>query len=136
MTQCPVSPGKRIWLAQIVAAAILGQTLYFKFTGATESVHIFQTLGAEPWGRIGSGVLELIAALLLLLQRTAACGAVLGAGMMLGAIGSHLTMLGIVVQDDGGLLFGLAVVTLLCCTCVAVVRRRDLPIVGGLFTRE
>jgi putative oxidoreductase len=101
---------KVIFVLRLVVAAILAQTLYFKFTGAPESVYIFQTLGIEPWGRIGSGVAELVAAVLLLLPRTAVWGAVLSLGVISGAILSHLTMLGIEVQGDGGLLFGLAVV--------------------------
>ncbi|MEO8637108.1 MAG: DoxX family protein, partial [Gemmatimonadales bacterium] len=97
------------WACQLVAAAILLQTLYFKFTGAPESVYIFTTLGLEPWGRIGSGVVELIAAILLLIPATAGFGAVLALGVISGAILSHLTKLGIEVQGDGGLLFGLAI---------------------------
>lgn len=102
------------WALRIIAAAILLQTLYFKFTGAPESVYIFTTLGIEPWGRIGSGVAELIASILLLIPRTTWLGAGLALGTMLGAIGSHLTKLGIEVQGDGGQLFILAVVVTVC----------------------
>ncbi|HEX9642014.1 MAG TPA: DoxX family protein, partial [Candidatus Krumholzibacteria bacterium] len=83
------------WIAQVVAAAILLQTLFFKFSGAPEPVHIFTTLGAEPWGRYASGVAELIAGILLLIPSRAAWGALLAAGVMAGAIVSHLTVLGI-----------------------------------------
>ena len=121
------------WICQIIAAVILAQTLFFKFTGAEESKYIFSTLGAEPWGRIGSGVMELIAAGLLLFPRTAALGAVLAMGLMVGAIGAHLTKLGIEVQGDGGLLFGLGVVTLVASAVVALLRRKDIPVIGGLF---
>ena len=100
---------KVIFVLRLVVAAILAQTLYFKFTGAPESVYIFETLGIEPWGRLASGVAELVAAVLLLLPRTAVWGALLSLGIISGAILSHLTMLGIEVQGDGGLLFGLAV---------------------------
>jgi hypothetical protein len=48
---------------RVIAAIILLQTLYFKFTGAEESIYIFTKVGMEPWGRIGSGVGELIAAI-------------------------------------------------------------------------
>ena len=115
---------------QLAAAAILLQTLYFKFSGAEESVYIFTTVGVEPWGRIGSGVLELVAALLLLVPATAALGGLLAAGLMAGAIMSHLTILGIEVKGDGGLLFGLAVVVFVSSLAVAALRRADLPIVG------
>src|SRR6187549_3788200 len=72
------------WALQIVVAVILLQTLFFKFTGAAESVHIFSTLGAEPWGRIGSGVVELIAALLLLYPPTITIGAIVSLGVISG----------------------------------------------------
>ncbi len=104
-----------IWVFRLTAAIILLQTLYFKFTGAEESVYIFSTLGMEPYGRIGSGIVELIAAILILIPRTTLLGALMGAGVMLGAIFSHLFVLGIDVQNDGGELFILAIITFLCC---------------------
>jgi len=122
------------WILQIIAAVILFQTLFFKFTGAEESVYIFTTLGIEPWGRIGSGVAELVACILLLVPRTAAAGALLSLGVISGAIISHLTRLGIVVMDDGGLLFGLAVVVFACSAVVLVLRRASLPLVGHLLS--
>ena len=121
------------WLLRIAAAAILLQTLFFKFTGAPESVHIFETMGIEPWGRYASGIAELVAAVLLLLPRTVAVGAAMGAGIMVGAIGSHLTKLGIVVQDDGGTLFALAVVVFVACCVSLWLHRRELPVVGAVF---
>jgi uncharacterized membrane protein YphA (DoxX/SURF4 family) len=123
--------GLAVWICQIVAAVILGQTLYFKFTGAPESVHIFTTLGAEPWGRIGSGIVELVATVLLLVPRTAALGALIALGTMSGAILSHLfTPLGIEVMGDGGLLFALALLVFACSAFVLWTRRRELPIIG------
>lgn len=121
------------WICRIVAAVILLQTLYFKFTGAEESVYIFTKVGLEPWGRYASGVAELFAAILLLFPRTTAIGALLAAGVMIGAIGSHLTKLGIVVKDDGGLLFALAVTVLVCATITAIIHRRQIPLIGFLF---
>lgn len=121
------------WIAQIVAAVILAQTLIFKFSGAPESVALFEALDAEPWGRLGTGVVEAIAAMLLLRPRYAAIGGVLGAGLMAGAIGSHLTKLGIEWQGDGGLLFGLAVTTFVASLVVVFLRRRSLPVVGRFF---
>lgn len=121
------------WLCQIIAAIILGQTLFFKFTGAPESVHIFSTLGVEPWGRILAGVLELVCVVLLLYPKTPALGAAVAIGLMVGAIGAHLTKLGIEVQGDGGTLFGLALATLVTCLIVVTIRRRELPILGTLF---
>ena len=107
-------------LPRIAAAIILLQTLFFKFTGAPESVHIFSTLGVEPWGRLASGVAELMAAILLLTTRWNWLGAALAIGIMLGALGTHLTVLGIEVQGDGGLLFALALGVLLLATFVLV----------------
>lgn len=114
------------WIAQFAAAFIMGQTLFFKFTGAPEPIYIFTTLGAEPWGRYGTGLGELVACVLLLMPRTAVLGALMGVGLMVGAIGSHLTKLGIVVKDDGGLLFALGIVTMLACLVVLFIRRRQL----------
>ena len=104
-----------IWIIKLVAVTILLQTLYFKFTAAPESVYIFSTLGIEPFGRIGSGIVELIASILILIPRTTLLGAVLGFATMLGAIFSHIFVLGIEIQNDGGTLFILAVITFLCC---------------------
>jgi hypothetical protein len=118
------------WVCQLVAAAMLGQTLFFKFTGAPESRFIFTTLGVEPWGRIGTGVLELVAVGLLLYPKTPVLGAVLAVGLMGGALMSHLTRLGIEVQGDHGLLFKLALTVLLASAVVVLLRRRELPIVG------
>jgi len=115
------------WAFQVVAAAILLQTLFFKFTGAPESRFIFTTLGIEPWGRIGTGVAELIAAGLLLYRPRSVFGGLMASGLMAGAIFSHLTRLGIEVQGDGGLLFGLAVTVFGSGLIVAWLRRRLLP---------
>ena len=113
------------WLFRIVAAVILLQTLFFKFTGAPESIYIFETLGLEPVGRIGSGVAELIASILLLIPRTAWLGALMGLGVISGAIVSHLTKLGIEVQGDGGLLFILALVVFVSCAVVLYLHRAE-----------
>jgi putative oxidoreductase len=117
-------------LSQLLAAGILLQTLFFKFTGAEESVYIFSTLGMEPWGRVGSGIVELVAAVLLLYPPTAALAAVIAIGVMSGAIISHLTVLGIEVKGDGGLLFGLAITTLVSSAIVLLIRRATLPVIG------
>jgi uncharacterized membrane protein YphA (DoxX/SURF4 family) len=135
MAAAPLTPwATRVsWLLQLAVAGILLQTLYFKFTAAPESVHIFSTLGMEPWGRIGSGVAELLAAVLLLVPATAALGALVAVGVISGAIFFHLTKLGIVVQNDGGLLFGLALAVFAGGLAILVLRRRQLPLIGGAF---
>jgi hypothetical protein len=112
-----------------LAAAILLQTLFFKFSAARESVYIFSTLGMEPWGRIGSGIVELIAAVLLLIPSTVIFGALLSLGVISGAIFFHLTRLGIALPavGDHGELFTLAVVVFVCSLAVLIMHRRDLP---------
>lgn len=106
---------KTTWILRIIAAAILLQTLFFKFGGAAESIYIFSTLGVEPYGRIGSGIAELIVVILILVPKTTFIGALGGCIIMIGAILSHLFILGIEVQNDNGFLFILAIITLICC---------------------
>jgi putative oxidoreductase len=122
------------WALQLIVAGILLQTLFFKFTGAAESVYIFSTLGVEPWGRIGSGIVELFAALLLLTPALAPYGAALTMGVMSGAIVSHLTILGIDVKGDGGLLFGLALTAFVGSLAVLFIRRAQIPVIGRLWS--
>jgi hypothetical protein len=120
--------------AAIVAAIIMLQTLYFKFSAAPESVYIFTVLGLEPYGRIGIGVLELVASILLLWPSSRVFGALLGIGLMGGALMSHLTKLGIEVQGDGGYLFNLCVVVLTCSlVCLVLERRKLLELYKRLF---
>lgn len=124
------------WAARIIVAVILFQTLFFKFTGAEESKYIFSTLMGpelEAYGRIGSGVVELIAVILLVLPNTAWLGAVIALGTISGAIFSHLTKLGIVVKDDGGLLFILAVTVFVLSAVILFIHRRDVPVVGHML---
>lgn len=113
-----------LWIVRIAVAVIFLQTLFFKFTGAPESIYIFETMGIEPWGRYASGVAELIAAVLLLIPKTTKWGALLGLGVIVGAIFSHLTKLGIEVQGDGGLLFGLAVAVFIGCLLLLILGRK------------
>ena len=119
------------WALQLVVAAILAQTLFFKFTAAPESVYIFSKLGLEPTGRIASGVAELVAVILLLTPATVVLGALVALGVILGALASHLGPLGIEVQNDGGLLFALACVVFAGSAALLWLRRRELPLVGA-----
>jgi hypothetical protein len=123
------------WGLQLLVAIILLQTLFFKFTGAEESKYIFSTLlgDKEAVGRIGSGVIELITAALLLYPRTAWLGALLALGTASGAILSHLTKLGVVVKDDGGLLFALALTVFVGSVVVLFLHRSELPFVGRIL---
>lgn len=118
------------WVLRLTAAIILLQTLFFKFTAAPESIYIFTKVGAEPWGRIGSGVVELIAAILILTPRFTWLGSLLAMGVMAGAILSHLTVLGIEVQGDKGLLFTLALIVFICSTANLLLHRSEIPVIG------
>lgn len=125
------------WVLRIVAAVILLQTLFFKFTGAPESVYIFTKVGSgiglnflEPWGRIGSGLVELVAAILLFWPRWSWLGSLLALGVMANAILFHLTILGIEVQGDRGLLFALAWIVLIASAINLFLQRARIPYLG------
>lgn len=139
MTYSSVAPRERavlkavLWLLRLVVAGILLQTLFFKFTGAAESVYIFETLGAEPHGRIGSGVAEFAASVLILVPSSVAVGALLSLGVMSGAILSHLTVLGIEIMGDGGLLFALAIIVFACSAAVLLAFVDQLPVLGPML---
>jgi putative oxidoreductase len=129
------------WALRLIVADILFQTLFFKFTAAPESVYIFQTLGLEPWGRIGSGVVELIAVILLLIPAAVPVGALLSLGVISGAIMSHLTKLGIAVVNsdgtsDGGLLFVLALSVFAGSLILLWLHRHQIPAVGVLLFKK
>lgn len=125
------------WVCRLVVAVILFQTLFFKFTGAEESKYIFSTVLSpelEAVGRIGSGIVELITVFLLLLPRTVWMGALLALATISGAIFSHLTLLGIEVKGDGGLLFGLALTVFVLSSLILIIHRRQLPVIGQVFS--
>ena len=121
------------FILKLVVAVILIQTLYFKFTGAPESKYIFETVGMEPWGRIGTGIVELLAAVLILIPATSWLGALFALGVVTGAIFFHLTKLGIEVRDDGGLLFGLACTIFLFSLIILWQERRNIPFLNKFF---
>jgi uncharacterized membrane protein YphA (DoxX/SURF4 family) len=131
----PLSKGLSItsWILQLVAAVILFQTLFFKFTGAKESIYIFSTVGMEPWGRIGSGVVELIASIMLVIPATVTVGAIIALVTISGAIFFHLTKLGIALPavNDRGELFALAVVVFLVSLAILFIRRSEIPLIGS-----
>lgn len=120
--------GKQLgtWVLRLVASIILLQTLYFKFTASEESVYIFSKLGMEPWGRIGSGVAELIASILILIPRTTWLGAAMAAGVMSGAIFFHLTKLGIEVMNDSGQLFIYALLVFVSSVALLIIYREQI----------
>lgn len=115
-----------LWVLRIIAAVIMLQTLYFKFSAAEESVFIFTEMGIEPWGRIATGIFELIASILILYRPTLIFGAIMAAGIMSGAILSHLTVLGIEVKDDGGQLFAYALIVWICSAITIWVEKEKI----------
>lgn len=125
------------WVLQITAAVILLQTLYFKFTAQPESVELFTKLGVEPWGRIGTGIVELIASILLLVPSTVIIGALLGTGLMAGAIASHLLVIGIESQGDGGQLFMLAIIVFVCCLVIMLLHKQQaITIINKFYNTQ
>jgi uncharacterized membrane protein YphA (DoxX/SURF4 family) len=119
-------PTALIWVLRLIAAVIMLQTLFFKFSASPESIYIFKTLGMEPYGRIGTGVMELVASILILYPKTTVYGAVLAVGLMAGAIFFHLTKLGLVVMDDGGQLFIYALLVFISSLALAIIYRQQL----------
>lgn len=122
------------WILRILAAVIMISTLYFKFTGHEQSVRLFTQLGMEPWGRIGTGVFELVASVLILYPRTTGWGAFLGMGLMAGAIFFHLTKLGVKFDGDYGL-FGEALIAFVCCAILAWIYRHQVLGKTGLLQK-
>ena len=114
-----------LWILRLLAAVILLQTLYFKFSAHPQSVKLFTELGMEPWGRIGTGVFELIASILILYPRTTGYGALLGLGLMAGALFFHLTKLGIVFDGDA-VLFIYALTVFISCAILVFLYRKQL----------
>src|SRR5450432_2547311 len=114
-----------IWILRLVAAVILLQTLYFKFTAQPESVQLFTRIGMEPYGRVGTGILELIASILILIPRYTGFGAILGLIMMTGALYIHLTKIGIYFNGDP-LLFIYAVITFVCCAILLFINKTQM----------
>lgn len=113
-------------ITKLIIVILLLQTLFFKFTGAPESVYIFSELGLEPYGRIGIGIIELLISIFIIIPKTTLIGAILGLGTILGAIFSHLFFLGVEIQNDGGLLFILALIIFFCCLYLIYINRHNL----------
>lgn len=120
---------------RLAIAVILIQTLRFKFTGHPDSIYIFETVGLEPFGRIGIGILELIAGILILIPRTVGIGAALSFGIISGAVMMHLTILGIEVRGDGGALFMTAVIVQVLSLLVLWLYRKDTPVLQIVFSK-
>ncbi|MEM0938476.1 MAG: DoxX family protein [Bacteroidota bacterium] len=122
-----------LWVLRVIPAIVLLQTLYFKFSASPESVFIFSALSLEPFGRIGIGIIELIVSVLLLIPRTTGIGALLGLGVIAGAILAHLFVLGIEIMNDGGYLFILSIVVFVSCALLTWIYRQQVPILNKLL---
>jgi putative oxidoreductase len=120
----------KFWIMRLLSSLVLLQSTWFKFSAAPETIELFSALGMEPYGRILIGILELIAAVMLLLPKTVASGALLAFGLMFGAVIAHLTEIGIVIENDGGLLFGMALLVLILSGFVLYNYRKELPVIG------
>jgi len=124
------------WLLRVIIAVIFIQTLYFKFTGHPDSVFIFSSLGLEPYGRIGLGIIELIASVLLVVPRTKILGLLLSFGTILGAVFSHLLYIGIEVKGDGGFLFFLAFLVFLACVVLFFIHKKEIIEITKRFMKS
>jgi hypothetical protein len=114
------------WVLRLTVAIILLQTLYFKFTAHPDSVHIFSALGVEPWGRIGLGIIELITAILILLPYTKIIGITTSLGIIIGAVFSHILVLGLNVSNDGGGLFTLAIIVFIASSGFLILNKEEV----------
>lgn len=125
------SPSSKIvsWIAQLIAIAIMGQTLYYKFGGNPDSIILFTELNMEPQGRILIGILELVACILLIIPSSVTFGAMLGSAIMTGAIIGHCTQLG--WQGERFQLGMLAVGVLAACSIILYIRRYTIPLLGS-----
>ena len=122
-----------LWIPRLAIAGVLGATVPAKLSGAEEAVALFTDLGVEPWGRIALGLIEALLVVGILLPKTYVTAAALVVGVLGGALVSHLTVLGIEVSDDGGTMFGMAVVGFASGAVITWMRRRELPVVGRVF---
>lgn len=120
---------------RLLVAIILLQTLYFKFTAHPDSVYIFSALGVEPWGRIGLGIIELITSILVLIPKTRTIGMVNALGIIIGAIVSHLLVLGINVSNDGGALFSLAIIVFIASIAYLILNKNDVIQIIKVFLK-
>lgn len=124
------------WALRLTVSAILLQTLYYKFTAHPDSVHIFSALGVEPWGRIGLGIVELITSVLILIPKTKMIGMVNSLGIILGAIFSHILVLGFNVSNDGGKLFTLAIIVFIASGSFLILHQNELKSLIHRFTKK
>ena len=119
-------------ILKIVISIILIQTLFFKFSGAQESVDLFTKIVGEDEAtmRIGTGILELIASILLFIPKRTWLGAILAFSIMGGAIMSHLTIIGIAHNNDSGALFFSAIIVLIFSFILLCLNLKSIPFIS------
>lgn len=118
------------WICALIAAGIMMETLFFKFSGAAESRYIFSKMGTDPYMRWTQGVWELLAALGLLIPGWHWLGGILTLGDMGAAIISHMTWLGYAALGDHELLLGMALTTFTCGFTIVVLHRHQILFVA------
>jgi putative oxidoreductase len=83
-----------LWILQIGAAGMFLMVGFFKLSGDPRMVGLFDAIGLGQWFRYVTGSLEVLGALLLLIPRLSGLGALLLMGVMLGAVPTHLFVVG------------------------------------------
>lgn len=121
---------KIAWVCQFIAGPILIYAGILKLSGNQADIDLFMRLGMESAGRILIGVIELFAGLMLISDAFAALGALIGLGVMVGAIIAHITHLGYNVAGDGGLHVLMLTIVLSTCMTALLIRRKQLPFIG------
>lgn len=119
------------WVFQVLVAGVLLTSAVAKFQGHPTSVESFEMLGMEPEGRYIVAGLEILAALLLLIPHGIAWGAILGWGVMTGALIAHGSKLGI-----SGILLPMTLMALfnwVFCTSILILRRDQVVFVQQMF---
>ena len=83
-----------LWILQIGAAGMFLMVGFFKLSGDPQMVGLFDAIGLGQWFRYVNGSLEVLGAILLLFPRLSGLGALLLVGVMLGAVPTHLFVVG------------------------------------------
>jgi len=83
-----------LWVLQIAAAGVFLMVGFLKLSGNAQLVGLFQAIGLGQWFRYLTGTLEVAGAILLLIPRTSGLGALMLVGVMVGAVMTHLFIVG------------------------------------------
>ena len=83
-----------LWTLQIATAAMFFMAGISKLAGVSAMVQLFATIGFGQWFRYLTGAIEVVSATLLLIPSLASFGAALLIPTMVGAIVTHLFVVG------------------------------------------